>query len=293
MNRPVFDAVHEFIERVSPLRLLVIGESIIDEFIPVSYEGQSMKSICPVFRREAASVSQQGGAMAVANHLRDFVAKVEMLTNHSEVIRKTRYVDVADGKKHVEINVFPEFNGPELTVDASKYDLVILADFGHGFCDRLLPPANCHVMCQTNSNNFGFNRMSKWKTIAKRSACLDLREASLQINRRLRAPSDDDVRMIREYEINSDHLFLTVGQAGSCFTDGGRVVRHPSFKTNVVDTIGSGDTFFAFAAIASHVGVEPDEILTVPSLAASLSTTWPCNERSVNRELLLEHARQY
>ena len=45
-------------------------------------------------------------------------------------------------------------------------------------------------MCQTNSNNFGFNRLSKWKSYKKQSVCLDLREASLQINERIGFFSD-------------------------------------------------------------------------------------------------------
>ena len=35
-------------EEIEGLSVLVVGETIIDEFIDVSYEGQSMKSFCPV-----------------------------------------------------------------------------------------------------------------------------------------------------------------------------------------------------------------------------------------------------
>jgi bifunctional ADP-heptose synthase (sugar kinase/adenylyltransferase) len=286
-------AVEYFIERAKRLKVLVIGETIIDEFIDVSYEGQSMKSICPVFKLEGGALRQQGGASAVEGHLRDFVAKVDIVTNTNEEIIKTRYVDVADRKKHVEINRFGTTGFPQVDMRGSEHDVVIVADFGHGFCDRLKLDDGFHLMCQTNSNNFGFNRISKWKAYRKKSACVDLREASLQVNKRIASPSDSDIREIYNYELNCNKLFITAGKHGSFSTDGERIRRQPSFETTIVDTIGAGDTFFAFACIIAHLDDPEANDLLVPSLAASLSTTWLCNEQSVTKKKLLEHADSY
>ena len=65
-----------------------------------------MKSICPVFKMTERKDIQQGGAAAIANHLRDFVKKVDFFSNDADEIVKTRYIDDADHKKHVEINKF-------------------------------------------------------------------------------------------------------------------------------------------------------------------------------------------
>lgn len=275
------------------MRVLVVGETIVDEFIDVSYEGQSMKSICPVFKLEGGKVVQQGGAQAIANHLYDFVKEVQVITNTGNEIVKTRYVDVSDKKKHVEINKFDTEGFPQIDVDTESYDAVIVADFGHGFCDKLNITNGFHLMCQTNSNNFGFNRISKWKGHVKKSACIDLREASLQVNRRIANPGAEDIKSIFNYELGSQHLFVTTGKQGSTYTNGQEFIVRPSFKTNIVDTIGAGDTFFAFASLcASLDGLVKDKLL-IPSLAASLSTTWLCNEKSVTRQLLTEHAAKY
>ena len=166
-----------FFEEIKNLNVLVVGETIVDEFIDVSYEGQSMKSICPVFKLEGAKIIQQGGAQAIANHIYDFVKHVNVFTNTNSEIVKTRYVDVSDKKKHV--------------------------DFGHGFCDKLSITDGFHLMCQTNSNNFGFNRISKWKNLKKKSACIDLREASLQVNERISNPNQQDIIDIFNYELNN------------------------------------------------------------------------------------------
>lgn len=281
--------VRQFIKAASGMRVALVGETIIDEFVYVSYEGHSMKSACPVFRLAGRPVQrQQGGTAAIAGHLKDFVKKVDVFTNSHNEIVKTRYMDVFDGKKHVEVNTFDNARFPEVKIDTKKYDLVIVADFGHGFCDRLKIRDGFHLMCQTNSNNFGFNRISKWKDHRKRSVCLDLREASLQMNRNI-SDSDRDLKGLYGYEMNSDLVYVTLGGKGSVMTNGKKIVRQKAYPSKIVDTIGAGDTYFTFACLLSAMEKTPTS-LAVPSLAASLSTTWLCNERSVTKEALLQYA---
>lgn len=285
--------LNNFIEQARELKVLVIGETIIDEFVDVSYEGQSMKSICPVFKLEGTSTRQMGGAVAIASHLKDFVKNVEIITNENKEIVKTRYVDISDKKKHVEINKFETANFKSIEIKKNEFDVVIVADFGHGFCDHLKIKDGFHLMCQTNSNNFGFNRISKWKDVRKKSACIDLREASLQVNKRISKPSEKNIFEMYNYELNCEQLFLTTGKAGAFYTDGTVVQHRESFKTDIVDTIGAGDTFFAFASLSAHLKKKLSDFILIPSLAASLSTTWLCNEKSVTKKMLIEHATKY
>lgn len=292
MTHDLLNTVDNFIYKVSDLSVAVIGESITDEFIFVSYEGQSMKSICPVLRANGRREVQEGGAAAIANHLKDFVKKVELFSNPAGEIVKTRYVDVADRKKHVEINKFNLANNKPININVSDYDVVIVADFGHGYCQNLVINDGFHLMCQTNSNNFGFNRISKWKNYKKKSVCIDLREASLQMNRKGQFTDRKEVDELFNYEMFTDNLFITVGSQGSIYYDGENFVKHRSFKSEIVDTIGAGDTFYAFVALAASTG-RGEDILVVPSLAASLSTTWLCNEKFVTKSSLKEYATRF
>lgn len=293
----IIEQIHSFIDQVKDLRVCVIGETIIDEFIEVDYEGQSMKSFCPVFRYielDNGVERQRGGAAAIARHLEDFVKKVDLVTNDESKIIKTRLIDKDDKKKHVELNRIDNRGFDPISINASDYDVVIVADFGHGFCDKLEVNGKFHFMTQTNSNNFGYNRMSKWKKYAKRSACLDLREASLQVNQRTDFSEPGAIGELFDYEIFADHLFLTIGAAGAIFYDGKNYVRQEVFKGPVVDTIGAGDTFYAFASLASHIEFkEIENIMLIPALAASLSCTWLCNQKAVTREKLLNHANRF
>jgi bifunctional ADP-heptose synthase (sugar kinase/adenylyltransferase) len=288
------DTLSQFIDRAAKLNVLVVGETITDAFVKVRYEGHSMKSFCPVFRIDEHSDEQlqEGGALAIANHLRDFVKDVEIITNDRSEIVKKRFIDINSGQKHEEMNLF-NVKSYEKQVDYARYDVVIIADFGHGFCDQLDLPENAHVMCQTNSNNFGFNRISKWKNVAKKSICIDIREASLQMNRKVDLRTTEDFMELYDYELNSSDLYVTLGKSGVIFTDGKKVEQHPSFKTDIVDTIGAGDAFFAFASLMSHLEWPMYDRLLIPSLAASLTTTWLANENHVTKENLQKHATRF
>lgn len=284
-------SVCDFVEKVRGMKVAVVGETITDEFVYVSYEGQSMKSICPVFKLEDKTERHQGGAAAIANHLRGFVEIVDLVSNDPDDIIKTRYLDVSDQKKHVEINKFRIDKSKYYNIKCADYDAVIVADFGHGFCDLLQIDNGFHLMCQTNSNNFGFNRISKWRSYRKKSVCIDLREASLQMNKKVDFSQQNDVNELYNYELQSENLIITLGTKGSIFYNGEKLVRKGVFKSDIVDTIGAGDTFFAFVSLTTQLGM--DDKLTIPSLAASLSTTWLCNQKSVTPSTLLEHATKF
>lgn len=283
--------VEKFISKAAGLKVAVVGETIVDEFVEVVYEGHSMKSFCPVFRlvEGAKPLVQEGGAAAIAGHLRDFVGSVDLISNQRHEIIKTRYIDTFDHKKHVEINRFEKSGFGEVAINVDDYDVVIVADFGHGYCDNLKIGDGFHLMTQTNSNNFGFNRMSKWKTHRKQSVTLDLREASLQMNKLISGDRDEDIKELFNYELNTTHMFVTLGSSGSLYTNGDQIVRQKSFKSQIVDTIGAGDTYFSFCCLLAHLEPQVSNMI-VPSLAAGLSTTWLCNEKSVTREMLLDYA---
>ncbi|MFI5150090.1 MAG: PfkB family carbohydrate kinase [Bacteroidia bacterium] len=286
------NAVEDFIRKAASLRVAVIGETIIDEFVDVSYEGHSIKSACPVYKLNGKNrQSQQGGAAAIAGHLRGFVKSVELITNTGNEIVKTRYVDSFDQKKHVEINKFDSTGFGALEIDTNSFDVCIVADFGHGFCNKLKINDGFHLNCQTNSNNFGFNRLSKWKKYRKKSVSLDLREASLQMNKNI-ADTPADIQELFNYEMNSESVFLTLGGKGSVYTNGTVVIRQDAYPSSIVDTIGAGDTYFSFACLAAALE-QPVKNLIIPSLAASLSTTWLCNEHSVTPKSLLSYANRF
>jgi len=277
-----------FSEDVKNLKILVIGETIIDHFVNVAYEGNSMKSACQVLRLVGVEESQYGGAAIIKQHLSNFVEQVDLVTNTNDEIIKSRYIDSFGERKFIEINKFETDKFQPINVDCANYDLVIVADFGHGFCDNLTIEKPFYLMCQTNSNNYGFNRISKWKNFNKKCICLDKREASLQLNKMLKNISEEQIKELYNYELNTESLFLTLGENGALYYDGNKFERIKNFKSSIIDSIGAGDTFFSFSVLTNFLQYEDQ--LTIPSLAASLSTTWRCNAESVTKDKLIKYA---
>ena len=112
------------------------------------------------------------------------------------------------------------------------------------------------------------------------------------MNKKGRFTDRKEVDELYNYELSAEHLFITLGSEGSLSYDGKQLRKHESFKSDIVDTIGAGDTFYAFVTLASTVS-DGSVILEVPSLAASLSTTWLCNEKSITKKSLQEYAAQF
>lgn len=289
----IIKLTEDFCSKASNLKIAVIGETIIDEFVDVEYEGRSMKSSCPALRLNGKKEIQQGGATIIANHLKDFVKDVKLFTNTKNEIIKTRYVEAYNKQKHIEINKFDIDSFREIKIDTADFDIVIVADFGHKFCDKLIINDGFYLMCQTNSNNFGFNRISKWKSHRKKAVCIDKREASLQLNQRLDFNNGNEIIKLYNYELNSENLFITLGKQGAIYTNGIDIKRVPILESQIIDTIGAGDTFFAFSCLASHINDDTVNVLTIPSLAASLSTTWNCNAEYVTKQKLFDYANKF
>jgi bifunctional ADP-heptose synthase (sugar kinase/adenylyltransferase) len=292
MNQSYTSLIEDFIDRSSKLNICIAGETIIDEFIYVEHQGTSMKSKCPALKLDGYPLRQEGGSKVISKHIEEFVNSVTLLTNENDEIVKTRYMERFSGRKHVEINKFDIDNFSQRKIIFKDYDCVVIADFGHKFCDSLILDNGFYLMCQTNSANYGFNRVSKWKNFKKKLVCIDKREASMQMNKRLDFTSNSDFRAIYEYEINSEKIIVTLGEHGAGLFDSSKVEKLTGFNTNVVDTIGAGDTFYIFSCIANEVGFKSNDILTIASLAAAISTTWLGNSEYVSKNKLLNY-REY
>jgi len=77
--------VKSFLVRAAKLRVCLLGETIIDEWVDVTVENISQKSRC-VAGLETARVRQVGGSGVIALHLAGFVKQVDCFTNGLAVL---------------------------------------------------------------------------------------------------------------------------------------------------------------------------------------------------------------
>jgi cytidyltransferase-like protein len=294
------EQIKEFLARAATLRVCLIGETIVDEWVDVALTNMSTQSRC-VAGREHARERQIGGTGIIARHLANFVREVHCFTNDLETglapnlsvhpiapgeLVETRFVDRDTGhplfksRRHgltpMSADALPTFN---------DYDLVLVADYGHGLIDaaavnEAIASKGCAfvgVMAQVNSGNYGHSLPLKYRGADFYS--LNRTEAELCLHD----------RGIVLHELVERTAGLLGGRAVSV-TDGAQgaaikvdEVRFalPSLSVQVIDTIGCGDAYFALSAAAACVGMPPSVVVLVGSIGAAAMTQRRCNESPV------------
>jgi bifunctional ADP-heptose synthase (sugar kinase/adenylyltransferase) len=292
-----------FVAQVSPLRVCVIGEAIIDEWVDVSLTNLSTQSRC-VAGVEAARVRQIGGAGIVAQHLAGFVSHVDCFTNRivGEMPANVRVTEVAPGEL-LETRFVDHTNGHPLFKSKSPgfgqidgravprfddYDVVLIADYGHGLMpapvlnERIASAGRAYVgaMAQVNSSNYGYNLPLKYVGASYYS--LNRTEAELGLHERnLTLPElvDHAARVL-----GSRALSVTDGQDGAMTQIDGERYAMPSLSVHVVDTVGCGDAFFALSTLAAAVRSPTPVVALVGSIGAAAMTQRRCNESPVTEQ---------
>ncbi|MEQ8191361.1 MAG: PfkB family carbohydrate kinase, partial [Candidatus Eremiobacterota bacterium] len=133
----------------------------------------------------------------------------------------------------------------------NDYDMVLVADFGHGFITEkmiklLENKARLMIVnVQTNGANMGYNMITKYNKID--FACIDEPEARLATQDKW-GDMEDIVKRIAK-QIKSKYLIVTRGKKGSIgvnFKE--EITITPALATKVVDRLGAGDAFLSFTA---------------------------------------------
>lgn len=292
-----------FLARASLLRVCVIGEAIVDEWVDVTLTNLSTQSRC-VAGREIGRVRQTGGAAIVAQHVASFVQHVDCFTNGlvqgmPENVRvmplaagelvETRFVDCETGR--------PVFKSKRVTIatatsealpDFDAYDLVLVADFGHGLLDATAidariaarGQATVAIMVQVNSSNYGYNLPIKYA--GGDYYCLNRTEAELCLRER-NLPLATLVDRSAE-RLATRAIAITDGAAGAMVRIASETYALPSLSVSAVDTIGCGDAYFALSSVAVATGLPVPVVAFVGSIGAAAMTQRRCNEAPVTEQ---------
>lgn len=325
-NKYSFDDIVENLNKLKKLNILVIGDGIIDEYHYCQPMGKSPKSPIVVNKYITHEVFA-GGAFIIANHLAGLCNNVHLVTllgnddsreefiinnlkpnittkffyrNDSPTICKKRYIDQDLNQKLFEINYLNtnyidadcEFDiNSYLKSTLPEYDLVLVSDFGHSFItDKIIELIESFskvfaVNTQTNSANLGYNMITKYRK--PNFVCLDEGEARLATQDRF--GEIDDIAKKLSKTLNTDCLIITQGRKGSIGIDRkGKINRTPIFSTKVVDTVGAGDAFFAFAAPCFANGMPLDFISFIGNAVGALAVQIVGNKKPVEKYELLE-----
>jgi cytidyltransferase-like protein len=282
-----FEKVIKNYEFIKKQKVLVIGDSIIDEYIFSEALSKSPKE-------QIISVKQidkevyNGGILATVNHVSNFCENVTLVTlmgqGYSEnkkyikkinsnvrkkifyeknfkTIIKTRYLD-NDNKK-----IFQKTNQDYFLMDKTienkimKYlkknlklfDQVIINDFGHGLLsDKIVnilqkKSKNLCINAQTNSANHGYNYISKYS----KSFYISVDEPEARLATKKKFEKTSTLFNSLKKQINYKICSITFGKNGTRISDSNQSYFIPSISDRVIDTMGAGDAYFALTSIFS------------------------------------------
>ena len=312
--------IQDQVASLSDLKVLVIGDAIIDQYHYSTALGQTGKG--NVFAVSYDSEEQfAGGAIAVANHIAGFVDNVSLVTglgsvdSHEQFIRnkllpnitpeifyfsdaptvtKRRFVD-ADLSKFFEVYFFREDPVSDeveksicqwLKSQIGSYDVVVVPDFGNGF----ITPAMVGILSdqakflvvntQINSGNRGYHVINRYP----RADFVSLNEPELRLAAHNRHDSLEIVASQIGDRVQAKQLAVTRGTKGVMMFDRESEVFYsvPPLAAKVVDRIGAGDAFLSLAGLCSAKGLHAKATAFVGSVAAAMDIQIVCNREPID-----------
>lgn len=325
-----FDNIVKSIDSLNDLKVLVIGDTIIDEYHYCIPLGKSSKSptISSIFLRSEVFA---GGVLAIANHLEQFAGKVKLITclgkenTERSVINKTlspgvdasffersdgptnvkrRYLDRYQNIKLFEVTFMNDrYIAPQLEKqviqclhkEIPQYDLVIITDFGHGFITPGIikciqnKAKYVAVNAQTNSNNYGFNYITKYH----KSDYISIDE------KELRLPFGDNYgdleTLIKKLHTitKAKKIQITLGAEGSLWYENKKFYRTPAFARVVKDSVGAGDAVLSITALCAFLNMPPDIISFIGNCTGALAVEIIGNTHPVYKKDLVRFIQYF
>ncbi|MBU1026200.1 MAG: cytidyltransferase, partial [Candidatus Margulisbacteria bacterium] len=314
------DKIVEYLEQGKKLKTLVIGDAIIDQYHYCESMGKSLKEHL-VVSKYLGEESFAGGVFATGNNTAGLCGEVDLIsvlgkkdsyddfiTNNLQSNIKTkffyrddvpttikrRFVDSVTSRKLFEVCYMddnPVSNELETEIvnylDSviSKYDLVIISDFGHGLLNRKLidlistKAKYAALNVQTNSANTGFNLVTKWP----RANYVSVDEPETRLAAHDKHGEMKNIMRSMLENLHADNLMVTRGHRGSINLDREKGFHEtPAFASKVVDVVGAGDAFFAYTAPCMALGLPQDLTSFIGNAVGALAVQIVCNRKPVD-----------
>ena len=317
-------------EQIEKLKVLVIGDTIIDEYQFCSAIGKSSKDPALALKYKHSDIFA-GGVLAVANHVANFVEQVDVVTvlgekesyeeyilsklksnispyyilkRNAPTLLKRRFVEGHSMNKLLEIYVMDdsfldEKQDMELCAlfreKLPSYDLVVVSDFGHGAISRYMIDIlarNAPFLAVNTQSNAG-NRGFNTITKYPRADYVSLAEHEIRLE--MRDLGGRLFPMIRKLaqDMSSRHFVVTRGKKGCMLTDRHRTLfQVPSFPQNVVDRIGAGDAFFVTTSLFSVLDAPGELLGFIGNVVGSLAVSIMGNKKSIDKDSVMKYIHQ-
>jgi len=285
------DEILEWLDKIKDLKMLALGETIIDMYQFGIALGKSSKAPIVAFQC-TTSETYRGGIIAINEHLESFINDIDCWTPDVCVVKK-RYIQ--NGQKLFEVYnnaENPYYYDDNESLDVKEYDIILIADFGHGMFNRKIRDEICEfsnfisLNCQMNAGNMGLNTINKYESADY--ICISEHELRLAFSEQYAELSD----ILLENIEDGITVAITQGKNGCTIYKDRNSYYTPAFEEHPVDSTGAGDAFLAITTPLVYVGAPLDIVGFIGSCAGSLACSWQGNKKSVIKKELIEYIRK-
>lgn len=279
--------VNNYIHGSKSLKVLCVGDTIIDEYQYCEAIGKSSKE--PMLALKRLSTEKfVGGVLAVANHVASFCDQVGLMTllgsEHSQenfireslkenirstflqrsaspTIVKRRFVESYFFTKMMELyEINDALMDPQdndrlcqvLEQEVPKYDAVIVADFGHGMMTKEAISILCEkakfLAVNAQTNAGNVGYQSVQKY--KRADFISMAENEIRMETRDRRGELKTMILDLAKKIDCPQISVTRGKYGCIsYNRNEGFFETPALAGQVLDRMGAGDSYFALTAL--------------------------------------------
>jgi rfaE bifunctional protein nucleotidyltransferase chain/domain len=309
------------LDALRKMRVLVVGEAIVDEYVYVDQMGKASKE--PVLAMRYASKEQfAGGALAIANHVANVVDDVSLITflgaretrekfvrerlapnvrpsffykKNSPTIVKRRYVESYLLSKLFEVYIIndelleaDEASGfsDQLAAVAGNYDAVIVADFGHGiFTQSVIDTVQDSAkFLAVNTQQNAANVGYHTISRYRRADFVCTNEGEIRTDARTQVGEVEPLILSLKDRIRCPSILMTRGKMGALFyREGEGWSKGPAFARSVVDRVGTGDAVLSWTAPMVAAGLPGRMITFVANVIGAQAAQIVGNRSAVDR----------
>lgn len=318
------EKIISLLKSLSDLKVLVVGESIVDQYCYTEPLGKSPKETM-VATKFISEEHFAGGALATANHLAGFCKEVTLVTllgeseRQTEFIRskllpnvtlksittpdrptivKRRYLDPTFLRKMFEVQYMDDrpMEAPyeKKIADAvssllKKHDFTVVADYGHGMLTEKLRTWLCgsrtFLAVNAQTNSANMGFNPITKYARADFACID--DPELRLAARERHGEVKTLMASMQKTLKAPCFAVSRGPFGflvSSKRDG--LHETPALSNKIVDRTGAGDALFALTSPCVFKGYPSDVVGFIGNCAGALAVEIVCNREPVDPVIL-------
>lgn len=317
------EQIYKVLDSFGKLNVLVIGESIIDEYTFCETLGKSGKE--PVLTMKPFTTQRYlGGSLAVCNHLASFCKKISLISYLGEKNEEEKYIKKGlnknisthfikkensptiikkrfiEGINKIKVLGIYSLNDEQIKKNNEKqlynlikkkialHDLIIVCDYGHGLINKNI--ANLIIRSKKlYTLNAQINSSNTGHhTLDKFSRMQGIVINASELRHEFRDNNSSIPQLAKQLQTKAktNNILVTSGTDGATLIHKNKIFNAPAFAKKVVDKIGAGDSMLSLVSLCIKKNVDKDLTLYLGSLAAAHTVENVSNSLAIDKNTI-------